>query len=80
MKHDLKELVHDVLLSRAARQRGLFDPKRVDALVRAMDRDFAAPERVWTLLILELWFQEVAEKSATMHESMDAPPSSIWQA
>ena len=39
-------------------ERGLFEPREVNRLVLAMDRDRDAPDRVWTLLVLELWFRE----------------------
>jgi asparagine synthase (glutamine-hydrolysing) len=58
MREDLGPLVHDVLLDRRARERGLFEPREVERLVDSLDRDRNAPDRVWTLLILELWFRE----------------------
>ena len=62
MKHDLARPIRDVLLDRTARQRGLFDPGEVERLVGAVDRDYAAPDRVWTLYILELWFREFIDR------------------
>ena len=58
MKNDLATMVRDVLLDRTARERGLFEPAEVLRLIDAMDRDRDAPDRVWTLLVLELWFRE----------------------
>jgi asparagine synthase (glutamine-hydrolysing) len=58
MKDDLAALVRDVLLDRRARERGLFEPREVRRLVDSIDRDRNAPDRVWTLLVLELWFRE----------------------
>ena len=58
MKDDLAALVRDVLLDRRARERGLFRPGEVERLVDAVDRERDAPDRVWTLLVLELWFRE----------------------
>jgi asparagine synthase (glutamine-hydrolysing) len=58
MKEDLGVLVRDVLLDQRARERGLFDPVEVRRLVDSIDRDRNAPDRVWTLLVLELWFRE----------------------
>jgi len=48
--------VRDVLLDRRARERGLFDPQAIDALLR----DHAAGrteggDRIWSLFNLELW-------------------------
>jgi asparagine synthase (glutamine-hydrolysing) len=58
MTQDLGGLVRDVLLDRTALQRGLFEPREVRRLVSAMDQERDAPDRVWTLLMLELWFRE----------------------
>ncbi|HEX3772155.1 MAG TPA: asparagine synthase (glutamine-hydrolyzing) [Polyangiaceae bacterium] len=58
MKEDLGALTRDVLLDRRARERGLFDPRAVERLIGAMDREHGAPDRVWTLLVLELWLRE----------------------
>ena len=65
MREDLGSLTRDVLLDRRARERGLFDQAEVQRLIDAMDRDHDAPDRVWTLLVLELWFREF----------IDPPPS-----
>jgi asparagine synthase (glutamine-hydrolysing) len=62
MKEDLRELVRDVLLDRTARERGLFRPAEVERLVGAVDREHDAPDRVWTLLVLELWFREFIDR------------------
>jgi asparagine synthase (glutamine-hydrolysing) len=45
----------DVLLSRACRQRGLFDPAGVE---RLMQREEAFGRRLWGLLNIELWYQQ----------------------
>jgi asparagine synthase (glutamine-hydrolysing) len=53
---ELREMVRDVLLSRAARERGLFRPAGVARLIEAHDtgrRDYSA--RLWALVCLELW-------------------------
>jgi asparagine synthase (glutamine-hydrolysing) len=61
MKQDLAELVRDVLLDRTARDRGLFVPAEVERLVDAVDRDRSAPDRLWTLLVLEVWFRQFVD-------------------
>jgi asparagine synthase (glutamine-hydrolysing) len=58
MRHDLKEMTRDILLDRRARQRGLFEPKYVDDLVGKLDGPQGPADRVWTLLVLELWFRQ----------------------
>ena len=61
MKGELASLTRDVLLDRTARERGLFCPSRVERLIATVDRDRNAPDRVWTLLVLELWFREFVD-------------------
>jgi len=50
------------LLDRTARERGLFEPAEVRRVVDAVDRERDAPDRVWTLLVLELWFREFVDR------------------
>jgi asparagine synthase (glutamine-hydrolysing) len=53
---ELRDMVRDVLCSRAARERGLFRPAGVQRLLAAHDagrRDYSA--RLWALVCLELW-------------------------
>jgi asparagine synthase (glutamine-hydrolysing) len=53
---ELRELVRDVLLSQAARERGMFRPEAIARLLDAHDagrRDYSA--RLWALVCLELW-------------------------
>ena len=64
MKHDLAEMTRDLLLDRTARERGLFRPSEVERLIAAVDHDWNAPDRVWTLLVLELWFREFVDGAA----------------
>jgi asparagine synthase (glutamine-hydrolysing) len=54
----LKEFLREVLLTEKAATRGIFKPEAVAQLVQehiAGERDHAHP--LWTLLMLELWFQ-----------------------
>ena len=53
---ELRELVRDVLLSRVARERGMFRPAAIARLLDAHEagrRDYSA--RLWALVCLELW-------------------------
>ena len=61
MKQDLAPTVRDLLLDPRARGRGLFRPEAVEALVRDVDRRRNAPDRLWTLLVLEVWFREFVD-------------------
>jgi asparagine synthase (glutamine-hydrolysing) len=57
-RNELKEMAYDLLLSRSARDRGLFHPDFVRRLLDehcALIRDHHT--RLWALLMLELWFQ-----------------------
>lgn len=65
MKNDLREMVRDTLLDKRARERGLFEPKVVSELVDTLDTFHAATDRLWTLLVLELWFREFVDAPAT---------------
>ena len=57
---ELQPMARETLLSKRARDRGLFDPAAVERLIS----DHAASRevhgyRLWALLCLELWFEEV---------------------
>lgn len=57
-RSEMKDFVHDVLTSETARQRGLFRQEIVERYLRehiSGERDHMF--QIWTLLILELWFQ-----------------------
>lgn len=59
LRGDLRELLHDVLLSPTALERGYFRSEAVRALVDehlALKRDHSA--RLWALLVLEIWQRE----------------------
>ena len=60
-RHALRPMVNDLLLDRTARQRGLFEPREVEALVRTLDGRSPRYDRVWTLLMLELWLRELVD-------------------
>jgi len=60
--HDLRQMMQDVLLDRTARERGLFDPAYVSKLVASLQHEATQVDRVWTMLMLELWFREFIDK------------------
>ncbi len=62
LKGELAATVSDVLLDRTARQRGLFESKEVERLLGSLGHAYEAPDRVWTLLMLELWFREFVDR------------------
>jgi asparagine synthase (glutamine-hydrolysing) len=58
-------VVADVLLDPRAAERGLFRQDRVRSLVRDYGRGEGTHEyRIWTLLMLELWFRTYIDRSA----------------
>jgi len=61
MKQDLRAMTRDVLLDRTAQNRELFDPRAVERLLGDVGSGYTTPDRVWTLLILELWFREYVD-------------------
>ncbi len=61
---ELQPMVRDTLLSRRARERGLFEPRAVEKMIS----DHASGHevhgyRLWALLCLELWFLEFVDAS-----------------
>jgi asparagine synthase (glutamine-hydrolysing) len=73
LRHDLRQLVHDVLLDRTARERGLFDPAYVAGLVASLDRESVQVDRIWTLLLLELWFRAFIDAPRSASRAPHAP-------
>jgi asparagine synthase (glutamine-hydrolysing) len=61
-KGELQPMARDTLLSRPARERGLFNPARVEEMIsdHAAGRELHG-YRLWALLCLELWFREVVD-------------------
>jgi len=65
LKTDLRRLVEDLLSAARVRARGLFRPEAVAALAEehmAGRRDHA--DRLWTLVMAELWMQEYLDGAA----------------
>lgn len=59
-REGLRDFFRDILLSSACRNRGLFDLRRVEALI---DREDAYGRKLWGLINLELWFQTFIDGS-----------------
>jgi asparagine synthase (glutamine-hydrolysing) len=62
-RRELRELASDTLLSRRARERGLFRPEAVRQL---LDEHVSGRadwhHQLWCLLVLELWFQRFIDR------------------
>jgi asparagine synthase (glutamine-hydrolysing) len=54
VRDGLKGFVRETLLSKACRERGIFDPAAVERLI---DREEAYGRTLWGLLNIELWFR-----------------------
>jgi asparagine synthase (glutamine-hydrolysing) len=54
---ELREMTRDLLGDRTCRERGLVDPAAVGALLDEQDAGADHGERLWNLLVLELWFR-----------------------
>jgi asparagine synthase (glutamine-hydrolysing) len=76
MRHELKELIHTVLLEERTLQRGYFNPKGVR---RLLDEHFRGRRdhspRVWRLLMFELWYRNFVEAPA--QPSFEVPPDHV---
>lgn len=57
-KGPARDFIHDVLLSRTARTRGLVNPRAVEKL---MQNERAFGRRLWGMLNLELWLREFVD-------------------
>ncbi len=58
-----RDVVHDVLLDRRARERGVTDPQAIETLLRAHAAgDIDGGDRLWSLLNLELWFRTFIDR------------------
>ncbi len=68
LRHDLRELLHDTLLGRAARERGVYDPGYVSRLLATLDTSAPETYAIWALFILELWFQEFIDRPTARAE------------
>ncbi|MCE9577256.1 MAG: asparagine synthase (glutamine-hydrolyzing) [Deltaproteobacteria bacterium] len=59
---DLLGFARETLLSKRARERGLFDSAKVAGLIDRHTRGEDHGDRIWNLLVLELWHLEVLDQ------------------
>jgi len=57
MREDLAPMSRDVLLDKTARERGLFEPKAIEALLAQHQRGEPRGDQIWALMVLELWYR-----------------------
>jgi asparagine synthase (glutamine-hydrolysing) len=65
-RKDAAEFTREVLLGRATRERGIFNPRQLEwILARHAEgrRDFSG--KIWTLLFFELWCRHWLDAAAT---------------
>jgi len=62
MKEDLAPLSRDVLLDQTARERGIFEPAAIEALLRQHQRGEPRGDQIWALMMLELWYREFIDR------------------
>jgi asparagine synthase (glutamine-hydrolysing) len=66
LRGELRDLAHDVLLSKESGERGIFRRSEVERLLNAHDagrRDWSA--RLWALMCFELWMRRWAEQGSS---------------
>ncbi len=62
MREDLAPLTRDVLLDRTARERGIFEPAAIEALLQQHQRGEPRGDQIWALMMLELWFRTFIDR------------------
>ena len=72
LRTDLATFARDVLLSRTAHERGLFDVRQVERLLHLNDRGRNLDLQLWTMLSLELWCQRFLDRRSSLHDHAGA--------
>jgi asparagine synthase (glutamine-hydrolysing) len=72
LRADLATFARDVLLSTTAQQRGLFNSRQVERLLRLNDRGRNLDLQLWTMLSLELWCRRFLDRPASVREGAGA--------
>lgn len=80
LQDDLSTTLRSVLLSKAARERGYFCPKAISQLITHHEQGTADHgQRLWMLLILELWFQMFIDKTLSPSDVLSTGSTSPQQ-
>ncbi len=72
LRNDLATFARDILLSSTARDRGVFDVRHVEQLLRLNDRGRNLDLQLWTILSLELWCRRFLDRPAPMRAGAPA--------
>jgi asparagine synthase (glutamine-hydrolysing) len=68
LRGELHELTCDTLLGPASRERGIVDPAAAERLITEHRHGIEHTRGLWSLLMLELWFQEFVDKKPARRE------------
>ena len=82
-RNELRERLHDTLLSHSARERGWFDPQAVEGMISEhVSGQYDYGYRLWSLLVLEEWCRTYldASESPSMRCGSAAVSSAVAQA
>jgi len=66
VKNELRDFVHDILLSKRSRERGLFNAK---AMAKTLETSQAFNRSIWGAICLELWHRQFIDGDAKVNES-----------
>jgi asparagine synthase (glutamine-hydrolysing) len=61
LRNELAELTADTLLGEKSRARGIVDPVSVESLIRRHNAGEEHTRALWSLLMLELWFEQFVD-------------------
>jgi asparagine synthase (glutamine-hydrolysing) len=76
----LHGFARELLLSTAARQRGLFAPAAVESMLERHRAGEDHGERIWNLMVLETWFRELVDGRASFVREVAAREAAIGRA
>ena len=73
-REDLREFASDLLLSQRFKERGLFQPKFVEDLIKAhVSRQRSGHYHIWNLLMLESWFRMFIDERPRQAQRAPSP-------
>jgi len=79
LRRELRPLARDALTDRVARDRGLFDPEAVVALLEEHDAGIDHGHRIWALLSFELWCRTFVDQTSVAASCDVRPASRVWR-
>ncbi|WP_026079419.1 asparagine synthase (glutamine-hydrolyzing) [Spirulina subsalsa] len=74
MRHELRELLADVLSEQSLKHRGLFDPAAVQRLIADNDKGtIDASYTLLSLICIELWCRQFVDQTESKYKSFQSP-------